>query len=506
VTVDTLFSPLRAGWRHAWPADRAERCALLAVLAWAAALRALYLREPIRFDEAANALYYGDRSLLHAVGGMGGNENHGLASLSIWLAVRLLGWSETSVRLPTLLCGILLCWALYAGLRWYSGEAHAALAGAALAAVSPWLVFFSVNARGYIWQTAAVALLVPLVLATWRGTRVPARARGLWAGALTAAGAFAARSMLVMALGLFVGGALLSGVKQERLRFYLTWAASATVLTLAAYSVAVAAHGTTGLLGVAATLRQPLGVALAETASAYKEVWLQLFDSAGGAAAWLAGVVLVAGSLRAWRRVLPFAVLAAAVLATGLAVTALVQVGLYPRVLLPMTALLLSGVAVASQGLPRPVRGLLLVVLLLGYPALWLTQDLLRVRNSTGDMEEARPLARALLERPDLQESLLVLPPLFDVGVAFYLRQFSISRSGIHGYGLGLDPTEHCGYRQALIFVPEGEDLEEALARAGKALWRPRLVWSGMSREPAAVAGTLLRFPLAPCSSPEGDT
>ena len=64
----SLIEPLLAGWRHAWPADRRERLALLAVLAWAAVLRVLFLREPIRFDEAANALYYGDRSLLHALG------------------------------------------------------------------------------------------------------------------------------------------------------------------------------------------------------------------------------------------------------------------------------------------------------------------------------------------------------------------------------------------------------------------------------------------------------
>ncbi len=485
-----LIEPLKAGWRHAWPADRGERLALLAVLGWAAVLRILFLREPIRFDEAANALYYGDRSLLHALGSMGGNENHGLASTSIWVSVRLLGWSEASMRLPTLLCGVALCWALYAGLRWYSGDPMTALAGAGAAAVSPWLVFFSVNARGYVWQTAAVALLVPLILVVRRGTRIPPEVLGLWAGALTAAGAFAARSMLVPALGLFAGGALLAW----RSRFYLVWAASAVVLTLAAYSVAIAAHGSAGLVGIAATLRRPVVAALASTASAYTEVWPSLF---AGGAAWLAGAVLAAGSVRAWRRVLPFAALTAAVLVVGLAVTAVVRVGLYPRVLLPLAALLIPALAVASQGLPRMVRWGILILLLVVYPILWIRQDLLRVNNSTGDMPAARPLAARLRSRPDLGESILVLPPLFDVGVAFYLRQAGVSRAGIHDYGLGLDldPARHCDYRQVLVFVPRGEE-----PPAEAAPWSPRLVRSERTAEPVpAAGGALVRIPMVPC-------
>jgi hypothetical protein len=492
-----LIEPLSAGWRHAWPADRRERLALLAVLAWAVVLRVLFLREPIRFDEAANALYYGDRSLLHALGSMGGNENHGLASTSIWVSVRLLGWSEASVRLPTLLCGVALCWALYAALRWYSEDPATALTGAGAAAVSPWLVFFSVNARGYVWQTAAAALVVPLILAVRRGTRIPPEALGLWAGALTAAGAFAARSMLVPALGLFAGGAVLAWRSASRRRFLLAWAASAAALTLAAYSVAIAAHGAAGLVGIAATLGKPAGAALASTASAYGEVWPALFGSLGGAAAWLAGAVLAAGSVLNWRRLLPFAALVAAVLVAGLAVTAVVRVGLYPRVLLPLAALLIPALAVASQGLPRMVQRGLLILLLVAYPALWLHQDLLRVRNSTGDIPAARTVAARLLARPDLGESVLVLPPLFDVGVAFYLRQAGVSRAGIHDYGLGLDldPARHCDYRQVLVFVPQGEE-----PPAEAAPWSPRLVRSERTAEPVpAAGGGLVRIPMVPC-------
>ena len=492
------LGPVRAGWRHAWPARWSERLALLFILAWAAALRLLFLREPIRFDEAASALYYGDRSLLHALGGMAGNANHGLASTSIWFAVRLLGWSEVSVRLPTLLCGVALCWVFYAGLRWYSGDGGTALSGAAVAAVSPWLVFFSVNARGYVWQTACTALLLFLVLTFLRGTRVPAGALGLWAGALTAAGAFAVRSMLVPALGLFAAGALLAarqGMRREAVRFHLAWAASAAVLTLAVYSVATVANGFTGLIGHVEGLRQPRGVALAETARAFTHTWPLLFGSLGGGAAWLAGAALAAGSLRTWRRLLPFVALIAAVLAAGLAVTAVVRVGLYPRVLLPLSALLIPMLAVAAQGLPRLLRWVLLALLLAGYPLLWLQQDLLRVRNSTGDIPAARPIAARLLDRPDLGESVLVLPPLFDVGVAFYLRQAGVSRAGIHDYGLGLSRSRHCEYRQVLIFVPEGEE-----PRLGDAPWSPRLVRSGRTAEPVPGAGgALVRIPMVPC-------
>ena len=506
MTAGALLAPLRAGWRHAWPAAWSERLALLAVLAWATVLRVLFLREPIRFDEAASALYYGDRSLLHALGGMSGNANHSLASTSIWFAVRLLGWSEAAVRLPTLFCGVALCWVFYAGLRWYSGDVGTAVSGAAVAAVSPWLVFFSVNARGYIWQTACTALLAFLVLAFLRGARIPAGALGSWAGALTAAGAFAVRSMLVPALGLFAWGALLAarqGVRREAARFHLAWAAGAAVLTLAVYSVAFAANGFTGLIGHVENLRQPRGVALAETAWAFSQAWPLLFGSLGGGAAWIAGAVLAAGSLRTWRRLIPFGALFAAVLLAGLAVTAVVRVGLYPRVLLPLSAVLIPALAIAAQGVPRRLRWVLLALLLAGYPALWLRQDLLRVRNSTGDIPAARPLAVELLGRSDLKESLLVLPPLQDVGVAFYFRQASMPRSGIHGYGLGLQPERHCAYRQALVFVPEGSRLDATLREAGEAPWLPRLIRSGAAATPVLEAGgVLVRIPMVPCPSP----
>lgn len=495
-----MIEALRAGWRHAWPAGRGERIGLLLLLAWAAVLRLIFLREPIRFDEAASALYYGDRSLLHALGGMSGNANHVLASTSIWLATRLLGWSEASVRLPTLLCGVALCWLLYAGLRWYTKDAVTALTGASVAAVSPWLVFFSVNARGYVWQTAFTALLAFLVLAFLRGTRIPAGTLGLWAGALTAAGAFAVRSMLVPALGLFAGAALMAAwrvARREAVRFHLAWAASAAVLTLALYSVAIAANGFTGLLGHVEGLRQPRNVALGETVSAYAGVWSLLFGSLGGGVAWIAAAVLVAGGLRAWRRALPFAALTAAVLLSGLAVTAVVRVGLYARVLLSLTALLIPMLAVAAQGLPAMLRRFLVALLLAGFPVLWLDQDLLRVENSTGDIPEARPVAARLLTRPDLGESVLVLPLLYDVGIAFYLRQAGVSRAGIHDYDLGLDPARHCEYSQVLAFVPDGQ-----APRVEGAPWTPRLVRSGQMAEPVPGAGgAIVRIPMVPCGN-----
>ncbi len=502
-----LLAPARAGWRHAWPATWAERLSMLTVLLLAAVLRGLFLNAPIRFDEAANALYYGDRSLLHALGGMGGNENHALASLSIWGSVRLFGWSEVATRLPTFLCGIAFCWAIYTGLRWYSDSEEAALAGASLAAVSPWLVFFSVNARGYIWQSLAVALLVPLVLAVWRGTSVPAAALGIWAGALTAAGALAARSMLVFAAGLFLGGALLIGTgrrRSEGLRFLAFWAGSAAVLTLALFSVAVAAHGSRGLLGIAPTLRQPLHRALADTASSYGAILPRLVDSAGERLFLVAYLVLLAGSLAAWRRVGPFAVLTLAVLAAGFGVTALIHLGLYPRVLLPLSGLLIPWLALAATALTgrrRPAYLLLLALVLAVWPAVWLRQDLMRLRDGTGDLPGIRPLARSLLDRPEVEKSILMLPPLYDVGVAFYFREAALSRAGIEDYDLGLDPARHCEFRRLIAFVPRGETLDGKLGGYRGAPWHPRLRRDQAQREVLVEpVGSIVRVPLAPCS------
>jgi mannosyltransferase len=93
----------------------------------------------------------------------------------VWLARRVSD-AQTWLRLPSLVCGVALIPVVYAVGRRLAGST-AALVGAGLATVSPFLVWYSDEARGY----ALLALLV--VASTW-ALLVALERGGLWRWAL----------------------------------------------------------------------------------------------------------------------------------------------------------------------------------------------------------------------------------------------------------------------------------------------------------------------------------
>jgi hypothetical protein len=124
-----------------------ELWGVAALTAVAAALRIPYLDDPMRFDEAVSSIYYLRRGPLYILLAYT-TTNHILYNLLAWLGVTLFGFGPVSARLGCFLAGCLLVPLAYVAARAIWGRAPAVL-GAALIAGWPYLVFLSVNARGY---------------------------------------------------------------------------------------------------------------------------------------------------------------------------------------------------------------------------------------------------------------------------------------------------------------------------------------------------------------------
>lgn len=155
---------------------------LAAVVVVAAALRWHWLGQPIRYDEAVTWLEYASRPLPEALALYDLPNNHLFHTLLAHLSADLLGPGDRSLRLPAYLAGVLTVPATWALGRRLHG-APVGLLAAAIVAVSPALVLFSANARGY--AIVALAFLALALLAVELRRRSSAL---LWAAfAVTAA-------------------------------------------------------------------------------------------------------------------------------------------------------------------------------------------------------------------------------------------------------------------------------------------------------------------------------
>lgn len=137
-----------------WFARRGSLLVLAAILVLATWLRLHDARESLWLDELHTAwCVEGDLSDVAPRAALGNQAP--LYFAAQWFVVQLLGPSELSLRLLSLLCGIALPAALYVVVMRWSASAPAALLAAALAAVDPLAIFYAQEARPY----AAVQLL-----------------------------------------------------------------------------------------------------------------------------------------------------------------------------------------------------------------------------------------------------------------------------------------------------------------------------------------------------------
>ncbi len=126
-------------------------------------LRIMQVKTPLMHDEAYSMAIWGRSDLLFAISDYHLPNNHVFHSFLVNLIYHHIGKSPALLRLPVLISGCLLIpsvWLL--GKLFYKD--HAALTAAGMTAFAPFLVFYSVNARGYELQAFISVLTVGLAV------------------------------------------------------------------------------------------------------------------------------------------------------------------------------------------------------------------------------------------------------------------------------------------------------------------------------------------------------
>jgi hypothetical protein len=141
-----------------------------------AALRARYLSQPMRYDEAFTYLAYASQPLAKGLARYDYPNNHLLHTLLVHVTTTVFGNHPWSLRLPAYTAGVALVPAWWWAVRGlYPGAAGLLTAG--LVAGSSPLVEFSTNARGYMLVALDCALLVGASTALLRRATPPAVGR-----------------------------------------------------------------------------------------------------------------------------------------------------------------------------------------------------------------------------------------------------------------------------------------------------------------------------------------
>ena len=202
-------------------------------------IRVWKIAQPIAYDEAYTFIHYAAREFKHILADYSAPNNHIFHTILIRLAYEVFGRQIWIVRLPALLAGILSIPAAYFASRRIH-TATQALAGAALVALTPWFINYSVNGRGY-----TLIILLSLILANLGALLIRQQSRtALAAYAITAALGFytipiflypmAGISLWVLASHLGAPGAWRE--RSTRARDFLVACALAGLLTLFLYA------------------------------------------------------------------------------------------------------------------------------------------------------------------------------------------------------------------------------------------------------------------------------
>ena len=160
-----LIDELRDAWAHE-PGD--HRTAIVIIALVGVVLRAMYLAQPMRYDESVTYMYFVRLDWADALSTYTYPNNHLLHTALAKAAAALFGPSPVALRLPAFLAGSVLPVATYVMVRLlYDGRA--ALIASGLIATSGTLVMYSTNARGYSIVVLAFTLLVIQSVRLMRG-------------------------------------------------------------------------------------------------------------------------------------------------------------------------------------------------------------------------------------------------------------------------------------------------------------------------------------------------
>ena len=120
----------------------------MAITLLAAAVRLLYLSQPMQYDEAYTFVAFASRPFWIAISDYSLPNNHVFHTLLVYLAYHLLGNQPWTIRLPALVAGVATIPLTY-GVAGIFYNRKVGLLSAGLAAASPLLIDYSANARGY---------------------------------------------------------------------------------------------------------------------------------------------------------------------------------------------------------------------------------------------------------------------------------------------------------------------------------------------------------------------
>jgi len=142
---------LRALFEHLFIRERDSRYALFilgAITLIGFVLRIILINRSIAYDEAYTLIHFASRSIKVILADYSAPNNHIFHTILVSIAYRLFGGEPWVLRLPAFIAGVLGVPAMYITARRFF-TAPQALGAAALIAVIPLFINYSVNGRGY---------------------------------------------------------------------------------------------------------------------------------------------------------------------------------------------------------------------------------------------------------------------------------------------------------------------------------------------------------------------
>lgn len=143
---------------------RIEFLSLLSALIAGTFLRAMQLGIPLRYDEAYTIVSWGRSDLLWAISDYHLPNNHVFHTILVNLIFHYIGKSVPLLRLPVFVSGCLLIIAVWLLARTFYNNSVIAVLAAGFTAFAPYLVYYSVNARGYEIQALFTVITVGLAV------------------------------------------------------------------------------------------------------------------------------------------------------------------------------------------------------------------------------------------------------------------------------------------------------------------------------------------------------
>jgi dolichyl-phosphate-mannose-protein mannosyltransferase len=429
-----------------------------------AALRIVFLSQPMRYDEALTFNEFASRPLYYGLSFYPDPNNHLLNTLLMHVGYTLLGNQPWVLRLPAFLAGVVLVPATYWLGRLMYGTGAGVLA-CALVAVGSYLVEYSTNARGYTLQALCFVVFFALAVLAVRERR---RGALLLAAIVAALGAYTLPTMLY---GVVIVAVWALSLRRDQPKDLV---ASGLVLGLATtllYLPVLVISGADKLVGNRFVV--PL---------TWHELWPELGRSLARTwgfwnrdVPWLLAAALVVGfgitlvfELRARR--LPVGLLAPLVC---LMLVVLQRVAPFERVWLFMLPLYF---AVAGAGLARFVDGRILALIFgiaIGY--FTLTSGSILASDETGAFPDAEAVTRTLAPRLAPDDAVLTQLP-----ASLPELQYYFPRSGLPTSVLVRPPQD--GQNLWVITAPDAAAPQvqgfagatEVQRLSGAALWELR--------------------------------